>query len=100
MTTRHMLADVSLAAGRHRDARNHYRRLLADREDTLGPGHPDTIAALRGLGSAHYARGRMADSLKLYEEAVVGYERALARSTGIPSPPARAWRPYIGASAG
>ena len=51
--------------------------VLADREGTLGPDHPDTLQARGSLAAANYTAGKMGTALQLYEETCAGYERTI-----------------------
>ena len=63
--------------GQTKDAIAQYKRVLADREGTLGPDHPDTLQARGSLAAANFAAGRMGTALQLYEETCAGYERTI-----------------------
>jgi tetratricopeptide (TPR) repeat protein len=67
----------TIADGRVKEAIRHYKRALTDREEVLGPDHPDTIAARGNLGYAYHTAGRMASALQFYEQACAGYEQVL-----------------------
>ena len=52
-------------------------RQLAEREQELGPDHPDTLAARFALARAHDACDDLARALPLYEQCLAGRERVL-----------------------
>ena len=49
--------------------------MLACREQSLGPDHPDTLAARADLAAACDAAGQMGAALAHHQEACAGYER-------------------------
>jgi len=51
--------------------------LLADQEQILGPGHPETLKSLGNLADAYRAVGRDAEAIPLYERALADRERIL-----------------------
>ena len=51
--------------------------LLADQEQILGPGHPETLKSLDNLADAYRAVGRDAEAIPLYERTLVDRERVL-----------------------
>lgn len=59
-----------LALRLHQDA-------LAQREQTLGPDHPDTVRSLTSLANTCYAAGRYPEALELFQEALARRERTL-----------------------
>jgi tetratricopeptide (TPR) repeat protein len=70
------LARASLGAGQLNAAVDAYRRLLAGREQILGPDHPQTIAACSELAAACRASGQ-------FKEAITLAKRALASCEGV-----------------
>jgi tetratricopeptide (TPR) repeat protein len=70
------LARASLGAGQLSEAVEAYRRLLAGREQILGPDHPQTIAACSELAAACRASGQ-------FKEAITLAKRALAACEGV-----------------
>ena len=75
LAARLRLAGACLAAGKTKDAIAQYKRVLAGREQALGPDHPDTLAARAGLAAAYDAAGQMGAALQEHQEACAGYER-------------------------
>ena len=53
------------------------KQLLADQEQTLGPDHPDTLAARTNLGIAYTAAGRFDEAITLDEQVLATLERTL-----------------------
>ena len=58
------------AAGQH-------RRVLAAREQALGPDHPGTLEARASLAAAYDTAGRIGDALREHQLACAGSERTL-----------------------
>ncbi len=52
-----------------------YKQVLAGRERTFGPDHPETLAARADLAAACDAAGQMGAALQLRQEVCAGYER-------------------------
>ena len=52
-------------------------RLVADREQVLGPDHPDTLGARHGLALAYRDAGRTAEAIALLERTLADRERVL-----------------------
>jgi tetratricopeptide (TPR) repeat protein len=50
---------------------------LAQREEALGPGHPETLTALGQLARTYLTAGRLAEALPLFERALAGREWVL-----------------------
>ena len=63
--------------GKAKDAIGQYKRVLAAREQALGPDHPDTLAARASLAAAYDTAGRIGDALREHQQACAGCERAL-----------------------
>src|SRR5262249_25815099 len=66
-------------AGRYADATPMAQRLLAIRERTLSPDHPDVASALNNLATLYYLQRRYADAEPLYLRALAIREKALRR---------------------
>jgi tetratricopeptide (TPR) repeat protein len=73
------LGNLAFAEGKYEEARDHFGRALAIREQALGSDHPDVTVALFNIGNAAFAEGK-------YEEARSAYERALAASQNVLGP--------------
>jgi tetratricopeptide (TPR) repeat protein len=54
-----------------------YKRVVADRERTLGPDHLDTVKAWHSLGAAYQRTGKTVAAEGLYEQARAGFEQLL-----------------------
>jgi tetratricopeptide (TPR) repeat protein len=67
----HNLGALAFAEGKYEEARDHFGRALAIREEALGPDHPEVGHTLNNLGNVAFAEGK-------YDEARGAYERALA----------------------
>jgi tetratricopeptide (TPR) repeat protein len=65
------LAHSYYVIGRHAEALKLCEEVLARREATLGPGHPDTLGSMGYLGSSYGALGR-------WDEALAACNRAIA----------------------
>lgn len=65
------------AAGRPKDAVAQCKRALADSERTLGPDHPDTIAARARLASAYVPANKLGSAIREYKHAIADCERVL-----------------------
>ena len=77
MTTRQGLADSYLASGRAKEAVSAYKRVVADRDHTVGPDHLDTVRARYSLGGAYQRTGKTVAAERIYEQAQAGFERVL-----------------------
>ena len=64
-------------AARSKAAISQYKRVLAAREQALGPGHPDTLAARASLAAGYDAAGQIGDALREHQQACAGYEHLL-----------------------
>jgi tetratricopeptide (TPR) repeat protein len=53
------------------------RRLLTTYDETLGTGHPDTLAAQADLAYAYLSTGQLGRAIPLHEQALAGRERTL-----------------------
>jgi non-specific serine/threonine protein kinase/serine/threonine-protein kinase len=74
---RHTVARTSQALGLNLQAAEQARAALAIRERTLGPDHPDTLAAVFVLASAEKVLGHYPEAEALHRRAWIGRERAL-----------------------
>ena len=54
-----------------------HEQVLADRERTLGPDDPDTLAARNNLAVAYQTAGRIDEAIALHEQALADRERVL-----------------------
>jgi tetratricopeptide (TPR) repeat protein len=54
-----------------------HARVLADRQEMLGPDHPDTLAARNNLALAYHTAGRTDEAIALHEQALTDRERVL-----------------------
>jgi tetratricopeptide (TPR) repeat protein len=52
-------------------------KVLADREQTLGTTHPDTLQSRNNLAAAYRAAGRLGDAIPLYERTLTDSEQTL-----------------------
>ena len=52
-------------------------RLVADQEQGLGPGHPDTLTSCNSLASAYHAAGRTEEAITMHEQTLAARERVL-----------------------
>jgi non-specific serine/threonine protein kinase/serine/threonine-protein kinase len=68
---------VYQSLGVPRETARHFERAVALRTATLGPDHPDTLEALRGLARAYGFLGRNAEGEKLFRQAMEGGRRTL-----------------------
>ncbi len=81
------LAAVRQALGRHDDAEQLWRRVIAIREQTLAPNHFTLATAFEHLAEVFAARGKFADALHVSQralairEATLGREHASLRSS-------------------
>jgi CHAT domain-containing protein/tetratricopeptide (TPR) repeat protein len=64
-------------AGRYADAILIAQQVVAIREKTLGPDHPDVAGALSDLATLHYMQGRYADAAQLSQRSLAIREKAL-----------------------
>src|SRR5712691_4105686 len=74
-------------AGKYADAIPLAQRVLAIREKSLGPDHPNVAQSLNNLALLYKAQGRYTDAEPLYKWALANYERALGHT-----------HPYVAAS--
>jgi tetratricopeptide (TPR) repeat protein len=63
--------------GRFQESEDLHRRVLADRERTLGPDHADTFASLVALHAPLTAQGRATEAVPLLQRAARGLETEL-----------------------
>ena len=73
------LAGVRQALGRHEDAEQLWRRVIAIREQTLAPNHFTLATAFEHLGEVCAARGKFAEALKVSQRALAIREATLGR---------------------
>ena len=62
------LGDAYLADGQVKNAISLYRRVLDEREKSLGTMDAETIGARGALAAAYFAAGRMSQALQLLEQ--------------------------------
>ena len=65
------------AAGRTPEAISILEPVLAERERTLGPEHPDTLASRGNLANAYQAAGRVQDAIAILEPLLADLEQML-----------------------
>ncbi|MFF2523318.1 serine/threonine-protein kinase [Streptomyces liangshanensis] len=71
-------AGVNLSrAGRWEEAEETHRDVAAERAQTLGPDHPDTLASRYEIGVALSGAGRAAEALREFGSVTEGRERTL-----------------------
>ena len=63
--------------GRYNDAEKIYERLLAGREENLGPDHPNVLQTVGDLALIYRYQGRYNEAEKLYQRALIGSEKKL-----------------------
>jgi tetratricopeptide (TPR) repeat protein len=68
-TSLNNLAIIYKAQGQYAQAEPFFRRVLAIREKSLGPNHPDVATALRNLAQLYRATKRIAEAEQLEERA-------------------------------
>ncbi len=71
------LGDAYLADGQVKNAISLYKRILDEREKTLGATDEETIGARGSLAAAYFAAGRMAQALQLLEQVRSQYTTAI-----------------------
>ena len=74
---RHNLALLLREQGRTAEAAAQMRLLVAAFRDTLGAGHPTTLAAVDNLAVALDELGRLGEAAALKREAVAGFRAAV-----------------------
>ena len=63
--------------GRYKDAEMIFKRVLAGREEDLGPDHPDTLQTVQNLAIIYRMQGRYTEAENLYQRALIGREKKL-----------------------
>lgn len=71
------LARFHRVGRRYRRAIGLHQAALAEREQSLGGEHPETLRSLAGLANSYYAAGCYDRALALFQEALTRRERAL-----------------------
>ncbi len=66
---RDVVSDVYAALGMYDQALPLRERIVADREQLLGRGHPDTLMALESLGAVYFDLGQYAEAAEAFERA-------------------------------
>ncbi len=69
----HVLSNLGILyddLGRYTEARPVYERVLAIREATLGPSHPDIASILINLASLYYHQNQYAEAVPLYRRSL------------------------------
>lgn len=66
---RDVVSDVYEALGMYDQALPLRERIVADREQVLGRGHPDTLTALESLGAVFFDLGQYAEAAEAFERA-------------------------------
>lgn len=74
------LAAILHARGRHQEARETLREVLATQEAVLGPDHYEVALTLNDLGVMHICAGRFAEADAALSRAVTIFERVLGRA--------------------
>jgi tetratricopeptide (TPR) repeat protein len=69
--------NVALAAGRYADAIPEYQRVLATREQLLGPDHTDTLLVHVNLGAAYDELARPDEAIAQSSRAIAAFDRTL-----------------------
>ena len=54
-----------------------YDRVLAGRENVLGPEHTSTLHTINNLGNLYYYQGKLEKTKAMYEQALMGIDKAL-----------------------
>ena len=54
-----------------------YVRALAGNEKALGPDHTSTLATVNNLRLLYKDQGKLAEAERMYQRALVGYEKLL-----------------------
>ena len=75
------LATLYLKQGRYKKAEPLYKRSLAIRKKTLGPGYPDVAQSLGNLAVLYHAQGRYTEVKALYKWALAIQEKKLGQTT-------------------
>ncbi|MEV0360249.1 FxSxx-COOH system tetratricopeptide repeat protein [Nocardia sp. NPDC050697] len=63
--------------GLHTNALTHLKKALADREQTIGPDHPDTLNSRNNLASAYKLAGQIAEAIPLFAATLTDRERTV-----------------------
>jgi uncharacterized protein HemY len=63
--------------GRLADIEPILQEVLAERQDTLGDDHPDTLKSISTLGRLLQVQGKLGEARPLFERALAGRRRAL-----------------------
>lgn len=71
------LARFHRVGRRYRRAIRLHQEALAQREQSLGRDHPDTLRSLTGLANSYYAAGCYDQALALFQETLARRERTL-----------------------
>jgi tetratricopeptide (TPR) repeat protein/cellulose biosynthesis protein BcsQ len=76
------LAQIAVARGDFERAQAFYERAQVDREERLGPGHPETLRSIANLGDLAAARGEWARAARHYQRVT----SSLAKTVGAEHP--------------